>query len=73
MSVDDLQRALLELRHGTGDADRRRDLQQFLLLSVAELNRAQNLASERLRDIIEQAAVIQPCWPNSTSASALGR
>ncbi len=59
MSVDDLQRALLELQHGTGDADRRRDLQQFLLLSVAELKRAQSLASERLRDIIEQAAVIQ--------------
>jgi signal transduction histidine kinase len=59
MSVDDLQQALNELQHGTSDADRRRDLQQFLQLSVADLRHTQNLASERLKDIIEQAGVIQ--------------
>jgi two-component system, NtrC family, sensor kinase len=59
MAVDELQQALLELQHGTDDADRRRDLQQFLRLSVAELKRAQSLANERLRDIMEQAAIIK--------------
>jgi two-component system, NtrC family, sensor kinase len=59
MSVDDLQQALHELQDTTCDAERRRDLQQFLQLSVAELQRSQKVASERLRDILEQASVIQ--------------
>ena len=59
MSVDDLQQALQELQQDTCDAARRRDLQLFLQLSVAELHRSQKVASERLRDVIEQASVIQ--------------
>ncbi len=58
VSLDDLQQALHELRHATVSPERRQDLQQFLQLSVAELKHSQNLASERLRDILKQAGVI---------------
>ena len=59
MPVDDLQQVLDELEQGTADAERRGDLQQFLRLSMEELRRTQRLASERSRDITEQAGVIQ--------------
>ncbi len=59
VSLDDLHQAMLELQHGPEDAERRRDLHRFLLLSIAELKRAQGVASEQLRDIIEQAGIIQ--------------
>ena len=59
MSVDELQQALQELESGPQDPERRRDLHKFLELSVAELRRSQAVASERLRDILDQAGVIQ--------------
>ena len=59
MSVDELQQALQELKNSPQDPERRRDLHKFLELSVAELRHSQTVASERLRDIIDQAGVIQ--------------
>jgi two-component system NtrC family sensor kinase len=59
MSVDDLQTALRELQDGTVESERRRDLLEFLQLSVGELRRTQIVASARLSDVIEQAGVIQ--------------
>ncbi len=59
MAVDELQQALEQLERGEGDAERRRDLHKFLELSVAELRRTQTIAGERLRDILEQAGIIQ--------------
>ena len=59
MSVDDLEQALHELQDENCDGERRRDLQQFLRLSVAELQRSQKVACERLRDIIDQASIMQ--------------
>ena len=55
----DLHAALGELQHDTGDAERRGDLQQFVQLSAAELAHTVGRGCERLRDIIDQAGVIQ--------------
>jgi len=59
VSTADLHAALDELQHGTPDAERQRDLQQFVQLSAAELAHTLSRGGERLRDITEQAGVIQ--------------
>ena len=59
VSTADLHAALDELQHGTPDAERQRDLQQFVQLSAAELAHTLGRGGERLRDITEQAGVIQ--------------
>jgi two-component system, NtrC family, sensor kinase len=59
VSTVDLHAALDELQHGTPDAERRRDLQQFVQLSAAEMAHTLGRGTERLRDITEQAGVIQ--------------
>jgi two-component system, NtrC family, sensor kinase len=55
----DLHAALDELQHGTPDAERRHDLQQFVQLSAAEMAHTLGRSVERLRDITDQAGVIQ--------------
>ena len=55
----DLQLALEELRHGNPDADRQRDLQQFVQLSAADVAHILQLSAERLRQISAQTDVIQ--------------
>ncbi len=59
VSTADLHAALDELQHGTPDAERRRDLQQFVQLSAAEMAHTLGRGAERLRDITDQAGVIQ--------------
>jgi two-component system, NtrC family, sensor kinase len=59
VNTTDLHAALDELQHGTPDAERQRDLQQFVQLVAAELAHAVGRGGERLRDITEQAGVIQ--------------
>ena len=59
MPVADLQLGFDELQQDTGDAQRQRDLRQFLQLSMAELRRVQAQASARLRDIIGQTEIMQ--------------
>ncbi len=59
VSTVDLHAALDELQHGTPDAERRRDLQQFVQLSAAEMAHTLGRGAERLRDVTEQAGVIQ--------------
>jgi signal transduction histidine kinase len=59
VSTADLHAALDELQHGNPDDERRRDLQQFVQLSAVELAHTLGRGAERLRDITEQAGVIQ--------------
>ena len=59
VSVDDLQRALDELRSGTPDDARRRDLQQFVQLAATELAHALRQGSAKLHSIVEQTHVMQ--------------
>ncbi len=59
VSTADLHAALDELQHGAPDDERRRDLQQFVQLSAVELAHTLGRGAERLRDITEQAGVIQ--------------
>ena len=55
----ELRLALDELKNDGADSERRCDLQQFVQLSAAELVHALQRGNERLRDITDQAAVIQ--------------
>lgn len=56
----ELRVALEELRHeGAADAERRRDLQQFVQLTASEVLHAVERGTERLRDIDEQVGIIQ--------------
>ena len=59
VNTTDLHAALNELQHGSPDAERLRDLQQFVQLSAAELAHTLSRGSERLRDITGQAGIIQ--------------
>lgn len=59
ISTADLHSALDELQHGTPDAERQRDLQQFVQLSAAEMAYTLGRGADRLRDITAQAGVIQ--------------
>ena len=59
VNAADLRLALDELKHDSADAGRQRDLQQFVQLSAAELVHALQRSNERLRDITDQAGVIQ--------------
>jgi two-component system, NtrC family, sensor kinase len=58
-NTSDLHVALDELQRGSPEPERRRDLEQFVQLSAAELARTVDRGSERVRDITEQANVIQ--------------
>jgi sensor domain CHASE-containing protein len=57
--LDDLQLALEELRHGSPDAERLHDLQQFVQLSAADMAQTLQHSNERLRQITAQTEVIQ--------------
>ncbi|MBS0387912.1 MAG: HAMP domain-containing protein [Proteobacteria bacterium] len=57
--ADDLRLALEELRSGTPDAERRRDLEQFVQLAATELAHAVKQGAEKLNSIIEQTDVMQ--------------
>jgi signal transduction histidine kinase len=57
--VDDLRQALDELRSGDVEAARRADLEQFVQLTASELTHALGQAGDRLRNIVEQASVMQ--------------
>ena len=59
VNAAELRQALDELQGNGADTERRRDLQQFVQLSAAELVRALERGEERLRDITNQAAIIQ--------------
>jgi two-component system, NtrC family, sensor kinase len=59
VNTTDLHAALDELQHGTPESERGRDLQQFVQLSAAEMAHTLDHSGERLRDITEQAGVIQ--------------
>ncbi len=59
VNTTDLHAALDELQHGTPDAERKRDLQQFVQLSAAEMAHTLGRGGDRLRDITAQAGVIQ--------------
>jgi len=56
---DDLRLALEELRAGTADEARRRDLEQFVQLAAGELLHAVQQGSDKLLGIIEQTDVMQ--------------
>jgi signal transduction histidine kinase len=55
----DLQLALEELRRGTPDPERRRDLQQFVQLTAADLLHSLRRSDERVRQVIAQTELIQ--------------
>lgn len=57
--LDDLRLALEELRAGTADAGRLRDLQQFVQLAAADMAHTLQQGGERLRQITAQTDVIQ--------------
>ena len=57
--VEDLQQALTELKDGTPDDARRRDLQQFVQLAATELAHTLQQGSAQLRSIVEQTHVMQ--------------
>ena len=59
VNTTDLHLALKELQQGAPDGERQRDLQKFVQLSAAELAHTLDSSGERLRNITEQAAVIQ--------------
>jgi len=59
VNAAELQLALDELKSDGADTERRRDLQRFVQLSAAELVHALERGTERLRDITNQAAIIQ--------------
>jgi two-component system, NtrC family, sensor kinase len=59
VNTSDLHAALKELQHGAPEGERQRDLQKFVQLSAAELAHTLDRSGERLRNITEQAAVIQ--------------
>ena len=59
VNAAELRLALAELKTADADTERRRDLQQFVQLSAAELVHALERGAERLHDITNQAAIIQ--------------
>jgi len=59
VNAAELRQALAELQGNGADTERRRDLQQFVQLSAAELVQALERGAERLRDITSQAAIMQ--------------
>jgi len=59
VNAAELRQALDELKGNGADPERRRDLQRFVQLSASELVHALERGGERLRDITNQAAIIQ--------------
>ncbi|HVN99060.1 MAG TPA: CHASE4 domain-containing protein [Steroidobacteraceae bacterium] len=59
MPVDDLQHTLEEFLRGTADAERQRDLRQFLELVARELANTRTQAREALARIVDQAEAIE--------------